>query len=51
MNYLVAINVFTLLFLNILYMVEKVAQHHAFKHFDQDVEEVMASLLFYFIVH
>ena len=40
MNYLVAVNVFTLLFLNILYLVEKIAQHQSFKDFDVEVEEV-----------
>jgi hypothetical protein len=40
MNQLVAINVFTLFFLDLLYLIEKVAQYQAFNDYSVQVEEV-----------
>ncbi len=45
LNQLVGLNVFTLLVLDILYLVEKVAQHQSFKDFSVEVDEVMVLIL------
>ena len=41
MNQLVCINIVILIFLDLFYLIEKVAQHHSFKDLTSQVEEVL----------